>query len=438
MKRLLTLILAALLLFTGCGFTAGESGDSQYMNFYYCVEGTDQLSSALAVKAERRQNAFVTLGQVMASYLAGPEDEQLRAPFPEGTEMLSVHDGDSGIELTMSGSFFTVEGIEFSIEAYCLGKTVCEYLGTDHVVVVDEMNSIRMEIDPDNYLLENSFQSDAESVFTLYFPDTSRRYLVPETREVTLSENESPETYLLRQLMQGPKSSLLVAPIPEGTELLEVDTQGGICFVSLSDRFFTYYEGDPYGAYTAIYSLANTLTGLEYISGVQLLEKGHVVDWCSIFPLQEPVNRYSGSVGLVRASGAELDINVYVLSEEGTGAFGVPVRVKQTIAQPLAEAVTQAVIGFEPPQGFYNPIPYGTELLGISISGSVCYIDLSRDFIPSDGTEWSERGAVWALVTTLTEQDNINSVVLTIEGESTGLNYVDISHPLTAENVALG
>jgi spore germination protein GerM len=44
---------------------------------------------------------------------------------------------------------------------------------------------------------------------------------------------------------------------------------------------------------------------------------------------------------------------------------------------------------------------------------------------------------VWALVSTLTELDNVSSVLLTIEGESSGFTSVDISEPLTEESVQL-
>jgi spore germination protein GerM len=44
---------------------------------------------------------------------------------------------------------------------------------------------------------------------------------------------------------------------------------------------------------------------------------------------------------------------------------------------------------------------------------------------------------VWAIVSTLTELDNVSSVLLSIEGESSGLSAVDISEPLTEESVRL-
>ena len=437
MKRGISFFLIFALLLSGCGSGGGNSSESVSLNFYYCVEDIDQLTSAVAVEAEGRNVQVFTLTQLMDLYLRGPTSDHLRSPFPDGTEMVSLAEGEDGLEVTMSGAFFTLQGIELSVASYCIGKTICDYLGTEQVIVVDEMNRIQMEIAPDDFLLENSFHSESESVFTLYFPDSSSRYLIPETREVTLSENESPETYMLRQLMLGPHSDDLLPSVPEGTRLLRVSTSDGICSVDFSVEFYAAYQDDPYGAYTAIFSIVNTLTGLDAITGVQFLQEGVKVERCGLFSVEKPLTRYLSSVGLVRAGGTELDINVYVLENENEGSFGVPVRVKQTIAQPLAEAVAQAAISFEAPQGFYNPIPYGTELLSISMSGSVCYVDVSRDFIPSDGAEFSEQAAVWALVTGLTDQDNISSVVLTIEGESGGMQYVDISEPLTAESVTL-
>ena len=64
-------------------------------------------------------------------------------------------------------------------------------------------------------------------------------------------------------------------------------------------------------------------------------------------------------------------------------------------------------------------------------------MDLSDKFIPQEDTEATEKAAVWALTKSLTVLDNITSIVLTINGENDGLNYVDISEPLTEESVSL-
>lgn len=438
MKRFILIILSLCLLLTGCanGQKTGESVSE--LTFYYAVDWSEDSIGESTVDSEKRTMEIYTLQQLLDAYLLGPLSENLSSPFPPGTALISVNDGEYGLELTMSGEFFTLHGVDLTIASCCLARTVCDYVQVDQITLVDEMERIRLELRPDDFLLKNSFENQSDSVYTLYFADENYRYLIAETREVTLSENESPETYLLRQLMLGPDSSGLNATIPAGTELIWTKTEGETCTVNFSSEFLSESGKEEYKDYTTIWSIVNTLTGLEDISSVQFLVDGKIPENYGLFSISQPIYRHGGAIGPIRANGTEVDINIYVLREDGKAWFALPSRVKLTISQPLAEAVAQAVIGHDSGNGFYNPIPYGTELLSISVSDSTCYLDLSREFIPSDGTRASEQAAVWTLVTSLTDLDNISSVVLTIEGESSGLSHVDISEPLTADMVGLG
>lgn len=437
MKKLLLFLSILLLILTGCVSDNSNEEASQKITFYYAVEGTEQLTSDLSIDSEERNIQIFTLKQLLELYLQGPISENLTSPFPAGTEVVALSEGENGPELTLSGAFFTLQGVDLSIASCCLVRTVCDYINVEQITVLDEMARISMQLRPDDFLLEDHFNQDSNSTFTLYFSDENRRYLIAETREVTLSENESPEVYVLRQLMLGPTGDELLSVIPQGTELLGVETTDGVCTVNLSKEFLDNRSEDDYANYAAVGSIVNTLTSLEEVSSVLFLVEGQPVSEYGIFSLEKDIRRNAGSIGPVRANGTEMDVNVYVLSEDGTEQFAVPVRVKLSISQPLAEAVAEAAIGYEGSYGFYNPIPYGTQLLGVSVSGSTCYLDLSREFIPSDGTEAAEKAAVWALVTALTELDNISSVVLTIDNEGSGLNYVDISEPLTKNSVSI-
>ncbi len=75
-------------------------------------------------------------------------------------------------------------------------------------------------------------------------------------------------------------------------------------------------------------------------------------------------------------------MNFYMLQRIDDEAFAVPVRVKQSISAPSAEAVVKQLLSYVPPQGFYNPIPFGTEALSVSVSGNTCYLDLSKEYYP--------------------------------------------------------
>lgn len=437
MKRIILFVLC-FALFAGCGTGQSSGQSAAELSFYYAVKWNDGAIGENTVDSEKRTMEVFTLQQLMDAYLAGPLSETLSSPFPSGTRLLAVEDGENGTELIMSGEFFTLQGVDLSIASCCLARTVCEYIDVDHITLVDEMDRIRLELRPDDFLLQNYFVNQSDSVYTLYFADQNYRYLIGETREVTLSENESPETYLLRQLMMGPNSPELNSTIPEGTELLWTRLEEETCTVNLSSAFLENRTGEEYRDYTAIWSIVNTLTGLEDISCVQIFVEGEIVKELGLFPISQPIYRHGGAIGPIRANGTEVDVNIYVLREDGRAWFALPSRVKLTISQPLAQAVAQAAISYESSSGFYNPIPYGTQLLNISVSGNTCYLDVSREFIPPEGTKEAEKAAVWALVTSLTDLDNISSVVLTIEGESSGLEYVDISEPLTADMVSLG
>lgn len=437
MRKLLAIMLSlACLLLSGCG---GDqfSTDGAPVSFYYESRGIDQLDADTAIASETRYYSAFSLQELLKIYFKGPSSEGLISPFPSGTEVLNVSTEDEKLTLIMSGEYFTLMGVELSVANCCLANTVCAYTNMDSVVLADEMETIHMEIQPDHYLLNNTISQESNESFTVYFSDLDHRYLIPETRDVTLSENETEMAYVMRQLFEGPESDQLLSVIPQGTELLGISCEGGICTVNFSEEFYHNRVDNTYGAYTAIYGITNTLTSLSGIEAVLFLVEGEPVPSYGIFSLTEPVTRNIDAIGPVRTASGEIDVNIYVLSVETGESFGVPCRVKQTISKPLAEAVTSRVLSYEAFQGFYNPIPYGVELLNISVSGSICYVDLSDRFVPQDDTEPAEQEAVWALVTSLTDLDNITSVVLTINGDSSGMQFVDISEPLTRKNVDL-
>lgn len=435
MKRVLAVILVLCMVLSGCGGTKNDGGSQ--VEFYYAVRSAETLGSAQTIGVERRMTHATSLMSVLELYFRGPSEERLISPFPAGTEVVSLLEQNGTPELVLSSQFFSLRAVELSIATGCLAKTICGYTGAQSVIISDETGGVHMELTPDSYYVEDAYQTDSGQNFTVYFPSEDRRYVIPEFREATLSENESTETYLIRELMAGPQTSGLQNAMPEGTELLNVTTSGGICSVDFSPEFYQSTDPDGYDIYTSVYAIVNTLTGLDSVDCVQFLKDGAAVKSCGVMLLGEPIGRDTGVIGPAQTRSGELDVDFFMCQRITDDSFRVPVRVKQSISAPAAEAVVEALIAFVPPQGFYNPIPFGTELLSVSVSGNVCYVDLSREFVPGNDTEEKELSAVWALVYTLTDLDSINSVALTIEGDASGLEYVDLSEPLSRKNVQL-
>lgn len=436
MKRFFVFTLVILLLLVGCSRGRGGQEDAQAveLQFYYTVEDLTQTGVELAIQSETREEQIYTLDEMLAVYFRGPADDTLVSPFPAGTRVLNIMEQDGELVLVMSGEYFTLSGVELSLAACCLVNTVCKYALVDSITVVDEMERVRLSLEPDNYLLTDELKEESDTTFTLYFADENRRYLLPELRNVTLSDNVSEEDYLLRQLIQGPHEDGCLGIIPRGTSLLWTETSGGICTVNFSSEFIDNQDKGVYGAYTALMGVVNTLTALDGINSVQFLIEGETVDSFMVFPLDQPMSRNLDAVGPVSAASGEVDVSIFVRNSNTGEAFYVPIRVKQSISDPLAQAVVQMVLSYEPMRGFENPVPYGTEFLSVSVSGNVCYVDVSKEFVPQENSRDAQRAAVYALVSALTKISNVSSVVLTIEGDSDRLEYVDLSEPLTAEN----
>lgn len=439
MKKILIFFLlwAQLLsMLPGCG-ARNEAVEGTSMQLYYEVESAAGLDVASAVAPETRKTQAATMQAFLEEYFKGPISEGLRSPFPAGTRVLHISADENGVILKMSGEFFTLMGVDMSIASCCIAKTLSAYAGIQSVTLSDELDTIHLEVQPEHYLLSNDITKTEDESFTVYFSNADHRYLVAESRAAILSENETEVAYLMRQLLEGPESSQLMDVIPEGAEPLSMETSDGICFLDFPAGFYRSAPEDAYEAYMTVYGIVNTLTGIPEIQSIQFLSEGVPAEKYGMFSLSEPVTRNPDAIGPVRSASGELDVNIYVRSVENGEMFGVPCRVKQTVSQPLAEAVLTRVLSYEAFQGFENPIPFGTELLNISVSGSVCYVDVSEKFIPPEDEPETERAAVWALVASLTDLDNIAFVALSVNGDNGGLNFVDISESLTRESVSL-
>ena len=434
--RVQALIIAAAILFSGCSMAEGIREQGTSVSMYYEYRDVEQLKEIdSVVGAEQRRVEVLSLWDFLDEYLRGPSSDALISPFPAGTGVIDIHLSACRSVITLSGEFFTLVGIELSIAGCCMAKTVCEYTGRDSVILKDETDSIRFEIDPARYVLSNMAENETNESFTVYFPDKDWRYLIPETRDATLSNNDTEAAFVLRKLIEGPENNQLEKVCSEGTELLGISVIDGLCTVNLSAGFLDGMDGTAYRSFLTVYAIVNTLTGLDDIGSVQFLVEGEPVPQYGPLPMESPISRYTECIGPLRTASGEVDVNIYVRTEAERTAFSMPCRVKQTISEPLAEAVVRRALSFEPPAGFYNPIPFGTDLISISVSGGVCYLDLSERFIPAEDTEQAEIEAVWSLVSLLTQLDGISSVVLTIGGERTGLSYVDISEPLYRDRI---
>ncbi|NLK88482.1 MAG: GerMN domain-containing protein [Clostridiaceae bacterium] len=254
-----------------------------------------------ALKTEERDVLVVEGAILKACILAlaeGPKSQLLRKPIPGGTEIrgISIHDNVAIVDL--SEEFLNSSGLDEVTSRLSIVNTLTGIEGVDKVRLRIEGEDM---IGPSGMPLGDMEPAvlDAEGypvpgetkTVTLYFSDSQAMYVVGEKREIQLAKGASLEEKVLLELMAGPRTDELWSAIPEGTKLLSVSTKNGVCTVDFSKEYVENSPGGTASERMAIYSVVNTLTGLEGVQKVQFLIEGKKREIYTHAVFDEPFER---------------------------------------------------------------------------------------------------------------------------------------------------
>jgi spore germination protein GerM len=128
----------------------------------------------------------------------------------------------------------------------------------------------------ENLTMEPETTGNAKFQVSLYFSDQNGDYLHVENREIAMVPGLARAT--VKELIAGPKTKGLLRTIPEGTQLLDIDVNNGLCRVDLSREFKENHWGGSSGEILTIYSLVDTLTQFASIKEVEILVEGQKVE----------------------------------------------------------------------------------------------------------------------------------------------------------------
>ena len=107
----------------------------------------------------------------------------------------------------------------------------------------------------------------------LYFANKSGDALVKNSKRICYNKNVSVEKVVMEQLIKGTTESGCYQSIPSNTKLLSISVVDRICYVNLSQEFATDMVNAK--SNVTIYSIVNSLSGLEGIDGVKILVNGN-------------------------------------------------------------------------------------------------------------------------------------------------------------------
>lgn len=210
-----------------------------------------------------------------------PESVDLRSTIPESVKLLDYTLGRKQLYLDFSSEYLNMDKATEVLVRAAIVKTM---------VQVDEVSfiGIRVAGEPlkdskgnniglmnENTFLDNmSSGENATKIvnLNLYYANKSGDKLKNESCVIEYNANVAVEKVVVEQLITGPTEKGYYPTIPKDTKVVSVTTKDGVCYVNL-DTGFTAQGYDVLGTVT-IYSIVNSLTELQGITGVQILVNG--------------------------------------------------------------------------------------------------------------------------------------------------------------------
>jgi hypothetical protein len=164
MKRLICLILLAVLFLPGCDTQEEEFVEP--VNFYFVKANVAYFSSDGVITKEVReaQGHRQDYVYLLEMYLRGPESGEVRRVFPKNVELVQLELSENSALVILNDATARLTGLDLTIACACLTATVCDMTGVQMVTIkaetqlLDGNKSITMQ--RDHLLLLDSNTSD--------------------------------------------------------------------------------------------------------------------------------------------------------------------------------------------------------------------------------------------------------------------------------------
>lgn len=266
------------MLFSLVGCNREETKEGEYQVYYLNMERTKLVPEAYDCTATEGETLLLELLERLKS---APDSSKLRQTIPSNVEVngisingdyLFVDFNEKYMDMTPTEEVLVRAGIVRTLMQAKVCSVVAFTINSEPLLSHDGTLIGTMSSDS---FVENpgeQINSSVETTLTLYFSNADGTGLVKETRNVHYSSNISLEKLVMEQLVEGPKSSVLLRTVPSGTTLISVSQVDGVCYVNLSENFRTQSATVP--EEITLYSIVNSLTELPGVTKVQLVING--------------------------------------------------------------------------------------------------------------------------------------------------------------------
>lgn len=261
-------IIGMMLICTACGGQQKQvqvpSGSDESKIYIYYPDGNKIVRDTEQYQIKLPDSVSSAVEETMAVLL-----QKLDSNMVYHTYML---DGDNNLTLD-----FTLDKVQAKERILLTDAAICETLfqiDAIHSINILFFNSDGEELRNNAYTRDSFYFYDYdadmnEQEITLYYVDKSGTRLTSSTVKIIQKPNVSVEEQIVQMLSAR-------GSIPANVTVYSVNRSDGICYLDLSTEFIgklSNVKGEP-----ALYSLVNSITGLQGTEAVRILVEGEAIE----------------------------------------------------------------------------------------------------------------------------------------------------------------
>ena len=271
----------------------------------------------------------------------------------------------------------------------------------------------------------------SEGYCEIYYVDNITQMLKAENVIMDSEKQNEQVLSLFKKLSGIAKTEESSGVVPRGLEINSISIDNG----TLTIDFNAVYNSMTAGEELAFRAAAvYTFTSLDFVDYLLITVDGNELKTANGMPMGKLGREDVIMNGDISAEPTNYEIlTLYFENSEGS-ALSTEIREVQVNPNlPVERYIVEQVIAGPEDESLRSTVPYDTKIRDISTADGVCYVDLSVEFVNKQlGLEKDALAAVYSIVNSLCEIEDVTKVQFLIEGEKLDSyrNVIDLSKPV--------
>ena len=267
-----------------------------------------------------------------------------------------------------------------------------------------------------------SFGCDKKSSsdYKIFYIDIDVTKLIPQDYKPTsTSDKKKLIKELLSQLREKPDNTEARQTIPNNVKINKVSQSDGLVVIDFNKK---YKELSTTEEVLCRAGIVRTLLQVNGINKVKFTINGD-----ELLDLSGNVVGYMDEETFVDNPGEQInsimteEISLYFANEDGNKLVKENRVVHYSSNISKEKLIMQQLLKGPEKKGLLATIPKGTQLINVSVSDGVCYVNLDETF-KNQNYEITEPVVIYSIVNSLSQVDEVSKVQISINGDTSG-NY---------------